>query len=194
MPLGLTFSFPVEQMVLDKHEKFISGMYLGKITRDTLLALVDAAPQPIIFGSKAPEQALRARRGGAQLRRDGGEKDYAAAALCPKRQDIVQEHFGYEPMRGLPARRSARRPPLPAAERVSHRDRRALDGLRHRAREGRAASSVVGVGGKLYAIGLDWSLHQHCPGFEECTRWGGGLRILLGEEVENYDGCSMGNE
>ncbi|KAH9167610.1 hypothetical protein EDB89DRAFT_117645 [Lactarius sanguifluus] len=35
MPLGLTFSFPVEQTVLDKYEKFISGMYLGEITRDT---------------------------------------------------------------------------------------------------------------------------------------------------------------
>ncbi|KAH8979705.1 hypothetical protein EDB86DRAFT_3107867 [Lactarius hatsudake] len=73
-------------------------------------------------------------------------------------------------MRDLPARRSARRPPLCAAERVSRRDRRALDGLRQRAREGSAASSVVGVGGKLYAIGLDWSLYQHCPGFDECTR------------------------
>ncbi|KAH9030231.1 hypothetical protein EDB83DRAFT_1850945 [Lactarius deliciosus] len=102
MHLGLTFSFPVEQMVLDKHEKFISGMYLGKITRDTLLALVDAAPRPIIFGSKAPEQALRPRRGGAQLRRDGSEKDHAAAALvedpeklvpatlqCLKREEVV---------------------------------------------------------------------------------------------------------
>ncbi|KAH8997021.1 hypothetical protein EDB86DRAFT_3076957 [Lactarius hatsudake] len=39
MPLGLTFSFPVKQMVLDKYEKFISGMYLSEIMRDTLLTL-----------------------------------------------------------------------------------------------------------------------------------------------------------
>ncbi|KAH9007711.1 hypothetical protein EDB84DRAFT_1553164 [Lactarius hengduanensis] len=172
MPLGLTFSFPVEQMVPDKYEKFISGMYhdLGEITRDTLLALVDAAPQPIPFGSKAPEQALRARHGGAQPRRDGQrrrttpaaalvedpEKLVPATLRCLKRQEIVQEHFGYEPCEvslrdaALVVRRSAR------PERVSRRDRRALDGLRQRAREGRAASSVVDVGGKLYAIGLDW--------------------------------------
>jgi hexokinase len=31
-------------------EKFISGMYLGEITRNILLALVDAAPTPLLFG------------------------------------------------------------------------------------------------------------------------------------------------
>ena len=34
-------------------EKFISGMYLGEITRNVLLALIDAAPKPILFGGKA---------------------------------------------------------------------------------------------------------------------------------------------
>lgn len=30
-------------------EKFISGMYLGEIVRHILLALIDSAPQPILF-------------------------------------------------------------------------------------------------------------------------------------------------
>ena len=34
------------------YEKFILGMYLGGITRSILLTLVDAAPQPILFGGK----------------------------------------------------------------------------------------------------------------------------------------------
>jgi len=38
------------------YEKFISGMYLGEITRNILLALVDAAPKPILFGGKATER------------------------------------------------------------------------------------------------------------------------------------------
>jgi len=38
------------------YEKFISGMYLGEIMRNILLALVDAAPQPILFGGKATER------------------------------------------------------------------------------------------------------------------------------------------
>ncbi|KAH9008083.1 hypothetical protein EDB84DRAFT_1552218 [Lactarius hengduanensis] len=141
MPLGLTFSFPVERT------KFISGMYLGEITRNTLLALVDAAPRPILFSTSWS--------GG-----DGSEEDYAAAALVGdpeklvpatlqrlKRQEIAQEHFGYEPCEVSLSDA--------ALVRVSRRDRRALDGLRQRAREGRAAS-FVGVGGQLYAIGLDW--------------------------------------
>ncbi|KIY72875.1 hexokinase [Cylindrobasidium torrendii FP15055 ss-10] len=34
-------------------EKFISGMYLGEITRLVLLSLIDAAPKPILFGGKS---------------------------------------------------------------------------------------------------------------------------------------------
>ncbi|KZT26882.1 hypothetical protein NEOLEDRAFT_1177072 [Neolentinus lepideus HHB14362 ss-1] len=34
-------------------EKFISGMYLGEITRNILLALIDAAPKPILFSGKS---------------------------------------------------------------------------------------------------------------------------------------------
>ncbi|KAH9008368.1 hypothetical protein EDB84DRAFT_1551270 [Lactarius hengduanensis] len=89
-------------------------MYLGEITRNTLLALVDAAPQPILFGASWS--------GG-----DGSEEDDAAAALVEdpeklvpatlqrlKRREIVQEHFGYEPGEvslhdaALVVRRSAR--------------------------------------------------------------------------------------
>ncbi|KAF9036055.1 hypothetical protein BDZ89DRAFT_983133 [Hymenopellis radicata] len=34
-------------------EKFISGMYLGEITRLVLLSLIDAAPKPILFNGKS---------------------------------------------------------------------------------------------------------------------------------------------
>ncbi|KAH9057742.1 hypothetical protein EDB87DRAFT_1578476 [Lactarius vividus] len=161
MPLGLTSSFPVEQTILDKYEKFISGMYLGEITRNTLIVLIDAAPQPILFDTKAPEQALWAQQGGACPHRD--ESGDAAAALVEdpeklvlatiqrqKRQEIVQEHFGYE------------------SGKVSLRNA-ALVVRRSAANYMRLAS----IGDCLY---------QHCPGFEECMRrllW-----ILLGEEVE----------
>src|SRR5882762_1975678 len=37
------------------YEKFISGMYLGEITRNILLALIDAAPRPILFDGKSTE-------------------------------------------------------------------------------------------------------------------------------------------
>ncbi|KAF8639769.1 hypothetical protein AX17_001029 [Amanita inopinata Kibby_2008] len=34
-------------------EKFVSGMYLGEITRNILTALIDAAPKPLLFGGKS---------------------------------------------------------------------------------------------------------------------------------------------
>lgn len=43
-------------------EKMISGMYLGEITRNILLSLVDAAPKPLLFGGKTTA-ALNAQWG-----------------------------------------------------------------------------------------------------------------------------------
>jgi len=37
-------------------EKFISGMYLGEITRNVLLSLVDAAPRPILFSGQSSKE------------------------------------------------------------------------------------------------------------------------------------------
>ncbi|KZV71425.1 hypothetical protein PENSPDRAFT_605978 [Peniophora sp. CONT] len=37
-------------------EKFISGMYLGEITRNILLSFVDASPRPILFEGKSTPQ------------------------------------------------------------------------------------------------------------------------------------------
>lgn len=33
-------------------EKFVSGMYLGEVTRNILLALIDAAPKPLLFNGR----------------------------------------------------------------------------------------------------------------------------------------------
>ncbi|KAI0662933.1 hexokinase [Cubamyces menziesii] len=41
---------------LQAFEKFISGMYLGEITRNILLALVDAAPKPLLFNGRSSTQ------------------------------------------------------------------------------------------------------------------------------------------
>ncbi|KAI0637701.1 hexokinase [Trametes polyzona] len=35
------------------YEKFISGMYLGEITRNILLSLIDAAPKPLLFNGRS---------------------------------------------------------------------------------------------------------------------------------------------
>ncbi|KAH9853885.1 hexokinase [Lenzites betulinus] len=38
------------------YEKFISGMYLGEITRNVLLSLLDAAPKPLLFNGRSSKQ------------------------------------------------------------------------------------------------------------------------------------------
>ena len=38
---------------LQAFEKFISGMYLGEITRNILLSLIDAAPKPLLFSGRS---------------------------------------------------------------------------------------------------------------------------------------------
>lgn len=44
-------------------EKFVSGMYLGEITRNILLALIDAAPKSLLFNGQAGSGALNQHYG-----------------------------------------------------------------------------------------------------------------------------------
>ena len=44
-------------------EKFVSGMYLGEITRNILLALIDAAPNPLLFNGRAGSGVLNKHYG-----------------------------------------------------------------------------------------------------------------------------------
>jgi hexokinase len=73
------------------YEKFISGMYLGEITRNVLLALVDATPQPILFDGKATESLnkhygldteMLSQVESAWSGKDGRDSDDAAAAAA----------------------------------------------------------------------------------------------------------------
>ena len=103
------------------YEKFISGMYLGEITRNVLLALVDATPQPILFDGRATER-LNKHYGldtemlslveSAWSGKDGSDsvddshalivQDMEKLAPATLRrlkaiQEIVQDHLGYAP-------------------------------------------------------------------------------------------------
>jgi hexokinase len=101
------------------YEKFISGMYLGEITRNVLLALVDAAPQPILFAGKATERLNKhygldtemlslvesawsnsdSEAAAATLVEEGDLEKLPPATLQRLKaiQEIVQEQLGYAP-------------------------------------------------------------------------------------------------
>ena len=44
-------------------EKFVSGMYLGEVTRNILLALIDAAPKPLLFNGRIGSGVLNKHYG-----------------------------------------------------------------------------------------------------------------------------------
>ncbi|KAH9967730.1 hypothetical protein BGW80DRAFT_1339745 [Lactifluus volemus] len=199
------------------YEKFISGMYLGEITRNLLLALVDATPKPILFNGKATEglnrhygldtemlslveSAWTGDAGVPRVEEEATLRDFsvplAKERLAPstlqrleKVQKIVQEHLGYEP--GEVSLRDAAIVRWAAALVVRRAARLSACGVATVAiqigyatglgKDARAAEPAVAKG-KPYAIGIDGSLYQHYPEFEERMREA--LRILLGEEVE----------
>jgi hexokinase len=166
------------------YEKFISGMYLGEITRNILLALVDAAPQPILFGGKATDRLNKhygldtemlslvesAWSGGDGSVADDGaallgdpEKLAPATLLRLKRvQEIVQEHLGYAP--GEVSLRDAALVRWAAALVVRRAARLSACGVATVAlqmgyvsglgKDARPAEAPA-LGGKPYAIGID---------------------------------------
>ncbi|KAI9456980.1 hexokinase-domain-containing protein [Lactarius psammicola] len=177
------------------YEKFISGMYLGEITRNILLALhygLDTEMLSLVEsawsgkdGSDADDDAAAA----AALVQDPEKLGPATVQRLKRIQEIVQEHLGYAPgevsLRDaalvrwaavLVVRRSARLSACAVASVALQMGY--VSGLGKDARPAEAPA----VGGKPYAIGIDGSLYQHYPGFEERMREA--LRILLGEEVE----------
>jgi len=106
-----------------------------------------------------------------------------------KIQEIVQEYLGYAPgevslhdtalvrwAAALVVRRAARLSACAVATVALQMGY--VTGLGKDARPAEAPA----LGGKPYAIGIDGSLYQHYPGFEERMREA--LRVLLGEEVE----------
>lgn len=194
------------------YEKFISGMYLGEITRNLLLALIDATPQPILFDGKATESLnkhygldteMLSQVESAWSGKDGRDSDDAAAAaalvqdpekLAPATlrrlkavQEVVQDNLGYAP--GEVSLRDAAIVRWAAALVVRRAARLSACGVATVALQmgyvtglGKDARPAVAPAGKPYAIGIDGSLYQHYPGFEERMREA--LRMLLGEEVE----------
>ncbi|KZT74519.1 hexokinase [Daedalea quercina L-15889] len=191
-------------------EKFISGMYLGEITRNILLALVDAAPRPLLFNGKASsvlnthygidtaimsevEDAWESGRE-AEIKAHG-QPDWQNAHWTDVEALIPSDLARLERIRGILVQRLLLDP-----EDVSLRDaatvRWAASLVANRAARlsGTAVAAVLvqtghaKLGGgtpepeKNIIIGVDGSLIQHYPNFQ--TRLRASLRVLVGEAVE----------
>ncbi|TFY59827.1 hypothetical protein EVJ58_g5534 [Rhodofomes roseus] len=191
-------------------EKFISGMYLGEITRNILLALIDAAPKPLLFGGKASaplnthygidtaimsevEEAWESGRN-TEIKANG-QTNWQSAHFTDVEALGPQDHARLERIRGILVQRLLLDP-----EDVSLRDaatvRWAASLVANRAARlsGTALAAVLvqtghaELGGGTpepkgnIIIGVDGSLIQHYPNFQARLR--SSLRSLVGEPVE----------
>ncbi|KAH9016485.1 hypothetical protein EDB85DRAFT_2155881 [Lactarius pseudohatsudake] len=200
MPLFPTFSFPAEQTVLEKYENFISGIYHGEITRNTLLALDDAAPQLILFDLNKHYGLEKEALGlveSACSGRDGTTPTQRHAPMTPTRTNVAPHLHDTD---------AARRPhdavvPGPHdtnAVRCPHNTGSDEDDTYRGSRRGSREALVPATLQCLkrqeieqenfgYAPGevslRDRRAPDNCPGFEVCMREA--LRVLLGaDEVE----------
>ncbi|KLO06355.1 hypothetical protein SCHPADRAFT_946154 [Schizopora paradoxa] len=159
------------------YEKFISGMYLGEITRNLLLNLVDASP-PILFnGNSTPILNSHYGFDTAYM------SDVENASNLDEVQKVIVERVGFKP------------------EDVSLDDAKIVKWACHlvaaRAAKlsGCAVASVLiqtglaklgggsSSGDERFSVGVDGSLIQHYPNFEDGLR--ASLRVLVGSDVES---------
>ncbi|GJJ07394.1 hypothetical protein Clacol_001596 [Clathrus columnatus] len=156
---------------LQAFEKFISGMYLGEITRNILLNLIDACPA-VLFGGHSTRQ-LNTHYGFDTAIMS----DIENAKTAKEIKEILFNNFGLE--EGL------------ISEEDTETVRWACKIVATRAAK-LSATAVAAVliqtdqvnnrGEDMIKIGVDGSLIQHYPGFEERLREA--LREIVGEEVE----------
>ncbi|KAF8592467.1 hexokinase [Ramaria rubella] len=157
-------------------EKFISGMYLGEITRNILLHLIDASP-PILFqGFSTPQLNLHYGFDSALM------SEVEASTTNEQIRKILVHNLGFKP------------------DIVSNEDTEIVRwacqtvATRGAKMSGTALAAVLvqtghaRIGGGLshgletIRIGVDGSLIQFYPNFEKRTRES--LRAIVGEEVE----------
>ncbi|TDL29783.1 hypothetical protein BD410DRAFT_780272 [Rickenella mellea] len=158
------------------YEKFISGMYLGEITRNLLLSLIDSAPPVLFKGNSTP--VLNSHYGFDTA----FMSDIEAATSVKDIKAVIVQNLGFEDDQVSDQDAEIVRW---ACELVATRAAK-LSGCAVAAVAIQTGHARLGGGfskddSKL-AVGVDGSLVQFYPGFE--TRLRASLRACVGEDVE----------
>ncbi|TFK74465.1 hypothetical protein BDN72DRAFT_789300 [Pluteus cervinus] len=187
-------------------EKFISGMYLGEITRLLLISLIDATPKPLVFGGKSTpvlnnQWALdtSVMSDVEEAWADGGENNvppfasFESGILTPHVRErlnavreVVVKQFGFDGA-DVSLRDAAI---VRWASLLVTRRAGLLSGVAIAAvllQTGRANfpepdGTHKPVKAERISVGVDGSLIEHYPNFERTLRES--LRILVGPIVE----------
>ncbi|KIJ56588.1 hypothetical protein M422DRAFT_22742 [Sphaerobolus stellatus SS14] len=157
-------------------EKFISGMYLGEITRNVLLSLVDSYPSQLFEGYSTPQ--LNSQWGFDTAVMSEVENTKTSGEI---RNSLVK-HFGFKPeVISDEDTKTVRRVCALVANRAAK-----LSGVAVAAVLVQTGYAKIGggfsEGNDPIRIGVDGSLIQHYPGFEIHIRES--LRQIVGPEVE----------
>lgn len=193
-------------------EKFISGMYLGEITRNILLSLIDAAPRSLLFNGRSStplnthygldtavvseiEEAWESGRTDRIAKVNGTVPQWQSAHFTEVNALPPQDVDRLERIRGILIQRLE----LPvedvslcdaatvrwAASLVANRAAR-LSGTAIAAVLVQTGNATLGGGtsepSENIIVGVDGSLIQHYPNFQ--TRLRASLQSLVGEAVE----------
>ncbi|KAF8528913.1 hexokinase-domain-containing protein [Hysterangium stoloniferum] len=158
-------------------EKLISGMYLGEITRNVLLSLIDATPPLLFNGFSTPQ--LNSHYGF-----DTEIMTHVAHAKTPAGiRKILTESFGLDPNVISDADTDI----VSWACRIVATRAAKLSGTAVAAVLVQTELAQIGGGfsngSEEIKIGVDGSLIQHYPHFEEDVRES--LRAVVGKDVEN---------
>ncbi|KAL5527545.1 hypothetical protein ACEPAG_6346 [Sanghuangporus baumii] len=158
------------------YEKFISGMYLGEITRNVLLSLIDAVPPILFSGLSTP---ILNRHYGFDT---SYMSDIEGAQSLQDVKDVLVDKVGF--MRELISDQDAEIVRW-ICKLVATRAAR-LSGCAVAAVLIQTGRATLGGGSNLdedkFAVGVDGSLIQFYPDFEPRLR--DSLRILVGEDAE----------
>ncbi|KAG5220787.1 glucokinase [Salix suchowensis] len=192
-------------------EKFVSGMYLGEIARNIIMALIDAAPKPLLLSGKftpllntqwgldtsvmsdienAWEEEKRTERSPEDVMPLFTEFDESKLSenVKARLQRIVKWACG------LVARRAALLSGVAVAATLIQTGRASLPAGHDNITNSEGAEDEEKIG-----VGVDGSLIEHYPHFEHMMRES--LKILVGEHIEKRvdigmakDGSGVGGE
>ncbi|KAG9317153.1 hexokinase [Chiua virens] len=184
-------------------EKFISGMYLGEVTRNVILSLVDACPKPLLFGGRSTlslnkqwgvdtavlSEVEEAWQGIGRYASDTNTSDEERLTRV---RDVIVQHLGFDASEvsladadvirqicGLVVTRAARLSACAVAAVLVQTGRARCTG----SDTVKDPTAALRDEEQRIGVGVDGSLVEHYPRFQSMMRES--LRALVGSEIES---------
>ncbi|KIK99707.1 hypothetical protein PAXRUDRAFT_131530 [Paxillus rubicundulus Ve08.2h10] len=198
-------------------EKFISGMYIGEITRNIILSLIDSSPKPLLFGGRSTgllnkqwgldtavlSEIEEAWQGiGRFASSKATPADTSDEVELKRVRDVIVQRLGFsdslESNVSLADADIVRQVCTLVAARAARLSACAVaavlvqTGRAQLVGSGAPGSGSLRDAGKRISVGVDGSLVEFYPQFEPKLR--ASLRVLIGPEVESRVDIGMAKD